>query len=341
MRPKLTIITPSYNQGDYIEETILSVLNQRYANLEYFIVDGGSTDTTIDIIKKYNDKISWWITEKDGGQTDAINKGIKRSSGDIIIWINSDDLLEPGALDYISNLFSNDNSIDMAHGNAILFGRGRDSKLIGNSQSFSPSTYIASIPFPQPSFYIRKRVFDLCGDLDPSYNFGMDCEFLARAFLAGFKIQHVNRTLSRYRMHSESKSSDFSKFCVDWSRTFSKVLQSVPGRSREINAMRQCDIFYESSDRYYLGIQLDTTQWSDALLHHLNLRAHILYQSSHVRDARKAINAIKQYDQAYYAKCNLRQLYIRSLLPGWVLKGARSIFRGTSGPFRHSRKTVS
>ena len=96
--PKITIITPSYNQGQFIEETITSILSQDYPNLEYLIIDGGSKDNTVEIIKKYAGRLDYWVSEKDRGQSHAINKGLERSNGDIINWINSDDALMPGAL---------------------------------------------------------------------------------------------------------------------------------------------------------------------------------------------------------------------------------------------------
>ena len=109
--PKISIITPSYNQGIFIEETILSVLDQNYPNLEYIIMDGGSTDNTVDIIKKYEDRITYWISEKDNGQSDAINKGFHKSTGDILHWLNSDDVLVPRALNMLVEYLSNNPDI--------------------------------------------------------------------------------------------------------------------------------------------------------------------------------------------------------------------------------------
>src|SRR5690606_31772171 len=96
--PKISIVTPSYNQGQFIEETILSILNQNYPNLEYIIIDGGSTDNTVEIIKKYEDRITYWVSEKDNGQADAINKGLEQCTGEIFNWINSDDYLAKKSL---------------------------------------------------------------------------------------------------------------------------------------------------------------------------------------------------------------------------------------------------
>src|SRR5215212_1922098 len=100
MRPKLTIITPSFNQGRFIEKTIASVLDQGYENLEYIVVDGGSTDETLDVLERYDDRLAWWVSEPDGGQTDALNKGLRRATGDIVAYINSDDHYLPGAFEH-------------------------------------------------------------------------------------------------------------------------------------------------------------------------------------------------------------------------------------------------
>src|SRR5688500_3818909 len=98
MLPKISIITPTYNQGHFIEQTIQSVIEQDYPNLEYIIIDGGSTDDTLSVIKKYEKYISYWISEKDKGQSEAINKGFKKATGDVVNWLNSDDYYEPGVL---------------------------------------------------------------------------------------------------------------------------------------------------------------------------------------------------------------------------------------------------
>ena len=118
--PKISIVTPSYNQVKFLERTILSILNQNYPNLEYIIIDGGSTDGSVEIIKKYEKYLACWVSEKDKGQSDAINKGFKKASGDIIAWQNSDDIYLPGVFEKVALLFSKRKDMDVVFGNIYL-----------------------------------------------------------------------------------------------------------------------------------------------------------------------------------------------------------------------------
>ena len=117
--PKITVVTPSYNQGQFIEATIQSVIGQQYPNLEYIVCDGGSTDETVEILKKYTDKITGWCSEKDQGQSDAINKGMRRATGDIVCWINSDDVLLPGTLHTVAKFYHDHPDTDFANGYTV------------------------------------------------------------------------------------------------------------------------------------------------------------------------------------------------------------------------------
>src|SRR3954471_13239278 len=124
MAVKISIVTPSFNQGRFLEETILSVLDQNYPNLEYIAIDGGSTDETVDVIRKYEDRISYWVSEKDRGLVHAINKGIERTTGDIFGFVNSDDLYLPGTFKTISEYFEQHRQAEWVCGDTIMFVEG-------------------------------------------------------------------------------------------------------------------------------------------------------------------------------------------------------------------------
>lgn len=205
--PKISIVTPSFNQGQFIEETILSVLNQNYPNLEYIIIDGGSTDDTIQIINKYADRISYWISEKDNGQSDALNRGFKRATGDIVCWINSDDILMPGALVTVMEYFSNHKDIDFINGYTLIMDA--DSKILFNYFILKQKKWYAKkgiYYLSQPSMFWKRTVFDKIGYLKEDFHAKMDHEFLIRIFKNNFKVGQVNKILAGFRVHSNSKT---------------------------------------------------------------------------------------------------------------------------------------
>ena len=205
--PKVSVITPSYNQGSFIERTILSVISQNYPNLEYIICDGGSTDETINIIKKYDDKITWWISEKDKGQTDAINKGMKRATGDIVCWINSDDILLPRALCYVANFFRNNPDCDFANGYSIEIDKEdrilKFTHIILNKFFFRKGCYNIA----QQGMFWKRGLFDKIGYLDENFHAKMDVEWLIRVHESNAKIKLINKNLGAIRVYDETKTS--------------------------------------------------------------------------------------------------------------------------------------
>lgn len=207
--PKISIITPSYNQGQFLEQTILSVLGQNYSNLEYIIMDGGSTDTSVPIIKKYESRLAFWFSGKDDGQAAAINTGFEKATGDILMWLNSDDMLMPGVLDFIVKQFQK-------YGDAIYFGncihfheinkdaldtRGSDVVTAHNKKDLKAIDYII-----QPSSFWTRKIWESNGILDTSLNFGFDWEWFLRAQKNGVSFHSISRPLSLYRIHEDHKS---------------------------------------------------------------------------------------------------------------------------------------
>jgi glycosyltransferase involved in cell wall biosynthesis len=202
---KISIITPSFNQGQFIEETILSVLNQNYPNLEYIIIDGGSTDNTIDIIKKYEDRVSYWVSEPDHGQSHAINKGFKKATGDIVTWLNSDDMLYSGALQNVNDKFIHNPTIDFLYGECEEWFQSGEKKIIPLPQKKLDVKRIYGFPYFQPSsFYKRSALFDI-GLLNEALNFSMDRDLFLR-FSINKHILKIEEILAIYRHHDDSKS---------------------------------------------------------------------------------------------------------------------------------------
>jgi len=208
MAPKISIVTPSYNQAKYLEETILSIINQNYPNLEYIIIDGGSTDNSVEIIKKYEKHLAYWISEKDKGQSDAINKGFRIATGEIICWLNSDDILIEGALDKVVKCFKDNKELDLVNGNLLLIDE--NSKILSNHFILKQKNWYAKNGIyyvSQPSMFWKRKIFDTIGLLREDFHASMDTEFLIRIFKNRFNIGHIEKILAGFRMHGTSKSS--------------------------------------------------------------------------------------------------------------------------------------
>jgi glycosyltransferase involved in cell wall biosynthesis len=216
--PKISIITPSFNQGEFIESTILSVLNQNYPNLEFIIIDGGSTDNTISIIKKYESRITYWVSEHDNGQAYAINKGFEKATGDIVNWLNSDDELYPGALLEIGKLFIDNPDCTCCIGRIEMFDK---SGVIHTSSNIISPLLEQCIGFGkvnQPSMFFNSKCYKEIGNINVKMNYLMDVEwFLRYLFFYGKNtIITVDKIFSRFRYHADSKTvSQAEKFRFD------------------------------------------------------------------------------------------------------------------------------
>ncbi len=217
--PKISIITPSFNQGQYIEQTIQSIINQNYPNLEYIIIDGGSTDNTVEIIKKYESYISYWVSEKDEGQTDAINKGLEKSTGDIINWLNSDDYLAPNALHNIAASFKNAKikCITTLVRNFDENGNEWDEL---TQQQPSNILYLTRTFNNQPGTFFRRSVWEAYCPLPNQLRYMMD-QFLWFCFWLKNNEQYIlveNYTTVFFRRHSTSKTvSSYSEIIYNCS----------------------------------------------------------------------------------------------------------------------------
>ena len=247
----ISIITPSYNQADFLEETIRSVLEQDYAEVEYLIVDGASTDGSVDIIRRYARDLSWWCAEKDTGQADAINKGFARAKGEIIAWLNSDDYYLPGTLSTIAEIFAAHPKIGIVYGDVLsVDGAGRAI----NVQRFAPYRLEDLMAFKiisQPAVFMRREILEKAGYLDENYHFMLDHHLWLR-MAQHAPLFYLPKILAAARYHENAKNIAQAKnFGVDtfrileWVKSQPALAEKFAKNEAEILAgAHNLDAFY-------------------------------------------------------------------------------------------------
>lgn len=205
---KFSIITPSYNQGRFLESTVQSVLSQDYPNLEYIIIDGGSTDDSVAIVKKFDHRIAYWVSEKDKGQSHAFNKGLKKATGDIIGWLNSDDVYLNHCFFDAAEYFEKHPGIDIVFSDFWYIDE--EGKFIKRRKEipFQKNIYLwtGDCYHTNCAGFFRRRVFDTLGGLDEDLHYSMDYDFYLRAARAGFSFGHQRGYWGAYRLHTQSKT---------------------------------------------------------------------------------------------------------------------------------------
>jgi len=208
--PRITVITPSYQQAAYLERTIISILSQNYPNLEYIIIDGGSTDGSVEIIRKHAFQLAYWVSEPDSGQTDAINKAIKKATGELLIWINSDDLLLPGSLQTAAKYHARyPDSILLA--DVINFADGqtwgyymhqRNVTLENLLVLWNPKGF-----WHQPGTFVPRSRLERAPQLDPTLHFHFDRDWMCRLLVEKNQVIYIEEAAAAFRLHPNSKTS--------------------------------------------------------------------------------------------------------------------------------------
>ena len=317
--PRISIVTPSFNQGKYIEQTIQSVINQNYPNLEYIIIDGGSTDNTVEVIQKYEKDISYWISEVDKGQTDAINKGFAKCTGDIFNWINSDDYYEPGTFHKLAKLFTADTSVNVVCGKEWGFNDADQSDRVLHAGSVINSNVFETIRtgiIDQPCTFFIKKSIDNFFPLDTSLRYVMDRQLWWCYLLkcGQQNILSVADVFTHFRLHPQSKS------------------------------VAESELFEQEFDRlkYSLFLQLDapkilkaqvqkntvpvTVKWPVAikpvkliLAAFASFYAGRSYVTEQINNAAALISLVKKYKGFRMSKTELKIWIAACLLPGWLL----------------------
>jgi glycosyltransferase involved in cell wall biosynthesis len=291
------------------------------------VIDGGSSDNSVEIIRKHSGQIKYWVSEKDSGQSEAINKGFKQTSGDIVTWLNSDDYYEPGTLAFVAETFSGDAAISILHGKTIFFGKQIKSKIIGLDRDLAPHEYLPFMRFPQPSSFFRKDAINAVSSVNAALHYVMDFELVSRAILRGFKVKRTDKILSRYRLHPKSKSNHDLAFLSEWSLVARNILDSIPGGETFARKLEQLQITNASRrEKYACSINPTRREVEEIFLLHLNIYYHIHYRH-HLSEECERISAyLKANHPAFFASNNYEKYNSRlKFIPKFVFRLVRHL----------------
>jgi glycosyltransferase involved in cell wall biosynthesis len=257
--PRISVVVPSYQQGQFLEETLRSVLLQGYADLELFVMDGGSRDQSIDVIRRYERFLAGWVSERDAGQSAAINAGWRRSRGKLMTWLNSDDVLWPGWAAAAATAFRDDSALDIVYCDVQMIDR--DSRPLWVFEGRQPSIERLMLkwqaPFAQQGFLMRREAFERCGFLDEAMHFTMDAEYWLRLMTARAKFLHLSQTLAASRLHDAAKTAtqrhvllaDLLRLTDDFCRTAPPDWAPLVERVRRRKYWNAANVAYAGDER--------------------------------------------------------------------------------------------
>jgi glycosyltransferase involved in cell wall biosynthesis len=299
-RPLVSIVTPSYNQAEFLEETIRSVLDQDYSPLEYVIVDDGSSDGSVDVIRRYADRLAWWTQQENAGQPAALNRGFAHTTGALLGFVNSDDTLLPGSVSTFVEAFGDDGDLLLVYGDAITRQDGREIGTL-RARDWDPPAMVrtGANPVPQQAAMWRREAWELAGPFDERSFFFFEYEFLVRLSSHG-TAKRLGRPLATFRLHGRSKTVE-------------------PSRAKGEDAARLAESFFTSSR---LPANLQRFARRGRASYHLRA-ASVFYQAGHIGRARREFVHALLASPLAYSRLHLL-LFLKSLVPEAVVRRRRA-----------------
>jgi len=297
--PLVSIVTPSYNQAEYLEETICSVLEQDYPRIEYVVVDDGSTDHSVEIIRRHAGRLAWWTQQENAGQAAALNRGFAQTRGGLLAFLNSDDTLLPGAVTALVEAFGEDRDLLLVYGDALTRQDGREIGTL-RARDWDPRELVRSgvNPVPQQASMWRREAWDRAGPFDESSFFFFEYEFLVRLSVLG-RARRLERPLATFRLHPASKTVE-------------------PSVAKAEDAVRLAESFFRGA-RFPPQLQRHARRGRASF--HLRA-AFVYYQAAHIGRARRQF--LRAFVLAPLAFSGLHLLlFAKSLVPERVVRRRR------------------
>jgi glycosyltransferase involved in cell wall biosynthesis len=258
--PLVSIVTPSFNQAAFLEEALCSVLEQDYPRVEYLVVDGGSTDGSVEIVRRYEDRLAWWTSEPDDGQADALNKGFARANGEILGWVSSDDTLLPGTVARLVERFERDPDLLLVYGDALYTDEvsARTGYLPSRPYDVGEMVRRCECYVVQPGSLFRRRAWELAGPFDPTRHWFFDFELFVRVGRHG-RVERVQEPLATYRVHPGSKSfAGYETMARDYVRVADEFYSDGLFRDELAGLEREArsSAYLQAGENFYAALDL-------------------------------------------------------------------------------------
>jgi glycosyltransferase involved in cell wall biosynthesis len=298
--PLVSIVTPSYNQAAFLEETMLSVLEQDYRRIEYVVVDDGSTDESPEIIRGYADRLAWWTRQENAGQPAALNRGFAHTSGELLGFLNSDDTLLPGAVSAFVEAFGDNRELLLVYGDAVTRENGREIGTL-RAREWDPRELVrtGANPVPQQASMWRREAWELAGPFDEGSFFFFEYEFLVRLAVHG-RAKRLERPLATFRLHASSKTVEHS-----------------PAKAED--AVRVAETFFTGPS---FPPELRRHARRGRASYHLRA-AFVYYQAAHIQRARRQFLRALLLAPRAFSRLHLL-LFAKSLVPERIVRRRRS-----------------